>query len=122
VEFSVRRPSPPNTYSHVREESLGSTRKFVEITYCLSVLPTKFLHYVPYTRGVLMGWRNFSKTAEKKFLQPTRSGCLASDFHNSTYPLHPDRYCSEIVEFSGNEFEFDKNEFENEKDKITFSL
>jgi hypothetical protein len=22
-----------------------------------------------------MGWRNFSKTAEKKFLQPTRSGC-----------------------------------------------
>ncbi len=22
-----------------------------------------------------MGWRNFSKTAEKKFIQPTRSGC-----------------------------------------------
>ncbi len=46
-----------------------------KMTYCLPVLPTKFLHYVPYTQGVLMGWRNFSKTAEKKFLQPTRSGC-----------------------------------------------
>jgi hypothetical protein len=34
---------------------------------------------VPYTRGALMGWRNFSKTAEKKFLQPTRSGCLKAE-------------------------------------------
>ncbi len=31
VEFSVRHPSPPNTYSYVWEENLGSTRKFVEI-------------------------------------------------------------------------------------------
>jgi hypothetical protein len=31
VEFSVRCPYPPNTYSHVREENLGSTRKVVEI-------------------------------------------------------------------------------------------
>jgi hypothetical protein len=30
VEFSVRRPSPPNTYSYVREENSGSTRKFEE--------------------------------------------------------------------------------------------
>jgi hypothetical protein len=29
VEFSVRRPSPPNTYSYVRKEKLDSTRKFV---------------------------------------------------------------------------------------------
>ncbi len=29
VEFSVHSPSPPNTYSYVREENLGSTRKFV---------------------------------------------------------------------------------------------
>jgi hypothetical protein len=41
---------------------------------------TKFLHYLPYTRRALMGWRNFLKTAEKKFLQPTRSGC--------GYPAH----------------------------------
>ncbi len=27
MEFSVRRPSPPNTYSYVRDESSGSTRK-----------------------------------------------------------------------------------------------
>ncbi len=27
MEFSVRCPSPPNTYSYVREESSGSTRK-----------------------------------------------------------------------------------------------
>ncbi len=31
MEFSVHRPSPPNTYSYVQEESLGSTRKFIEI-------------------------------------------------------------------------------------------
>ncbi len=49
-----------------------------KITYCLRVLPTKFLHYVPYTRGALMGWRNFSRTVEKKFLQPMRSGCFCT--------------------------------------------
>jgi hypothetical protein len=47
-----------------------------KITYCLRVLPTKFLHYVPYTRGALMGWRNFSKIVEKKFLQPMHNGCF----------------------------------------------
>jgi hypothetical protein len=31
VGFSVRCPSPPNTYSYVQEENLGSTRKFVKI-------------------------------------------------------------------------------------------
>jgi hypothetical protein len=31
MEFSVRLLSPPNTYSYVRVENLGSTRKFVEI-------------------------------------------------------------------------------------------
>ncbi len=30
MEFSVCPPPPPNTYSYVREENLGSTRKFVE--------------------------------------------------------------------------------------------
>ncbi len=30
MEFSVHRPSPPNTYSYVREEKSGSTRKFVQ--------------------------------------------------------------------------------------------
>jgi hypothetical protein len=31
VEFSVRSPSLPNTYSYVQEENLGSTRKSIEI-------------------------------------------------------------------------------------------
>ncbi len=31
MKFSVRRLSPPNAYSYVREENSGSTRKFVEI-------------------------------------------------------------------------------------------
>ncbi len=30
MEFSVRRPSPLNTYSYVREENSGSTIKFVQ--------------------------------------------------------------------------------------------
>jgi hypothetical protein len=30
MEFSVHRPSPPNTYSYVQEENSGSTRKLVE--------------------------------------------------------------------------------------------
>jgi hypothetical protein len=30
MEFSVRRPSPPNTYSYVGEKNSGSTRKFVQ--------------------------------------------------------------------------------------------
>jgi hypothetical protein len=41
MEFSVRRPSPPNTYSYVREENSGSTRKFAEIYLlftCISYL------------------------------------------------------------------------------------
>jgi hypothetical protein len=44
------------------------------------------MHYVPYTRGALMGWRNFSKTAENKFLQPTRSGCTRRN--RLGYPAH----------------------------------
>ncbi len=31
MEFSVSRPSPPNNYSYVQEENLGSTRKSIEI-------------------------------------------------------------------------------------------
>jgi hypothetical protein len=57
----------------------------LKITYCLRVLPTKFLHYVPYTCRALMGWRNFSKTAEKQFLQPTRSGCIPMQTFSHTF-------------------------------------
>ncbi len=30
MEFSFRRPSPPNTYSYVQEDNSGSTRKFIQ--------------------------------------------------------------------------------------------
>jgi hypothetical protein len=41
VEFSVRRPSPLNIYLYVREENLGTARKFVQ-NYLIGscVLPT----------------------------------------------------------------------------------
>ncbi len=31
MDFSAHRPSPPNTYSYVREENLGLTKKFEKI-------------------------------------------------------------------------------------------
>ncbi len=30
MEISVHRPSPPNTYSYVRDKNSGSTRKFIQ--------------------------------------------------------------------------------------------
>jgi hypothetical protein len=59
MDFSVRHPSSPNTYSYVQGEILGLTRNFVEnyIVCCLCVLPTELLHY--HTPAVLeRGWRN----------------------------------------------------------------
>jgi hypothetical protein len=32
MELSVHHPSPPNTYSYVQEENLGSKRKILEIS------------------------------------------------------------------------------------------
>jgi hypothetical protein len=102
VEFSVRRPSPLNTYSYVREENSGSTRKLVQnylwflcITNLILALHTqrvngpeepfawefgfnKKIHtklLVVYIHPWSVGWRNLSKTAEKEILQPTRSKC-----------------------------------------------
>jgi hypothetical protein len=53
VEFSVRRPSPPNTYSYVRGENLGSTRKFIEI-YLLFTCITNRVAY-QFDTGSLAG-------------------------------------------------------------------
>jgi hypothetical protein len=75
MESSVLPPSPPNTYSYVLEENLGSTRKFVEIYYlflCTYYQP-KFVHY---TSRVWAGGAILHKTVGRKFLQPTRSGGL----------------------------------------------
>jgi hypothetical protein len=43
MEFSVRRPSPPNTYSYEREENLGSTRKFVDIYLLFTCITNQIL-------------------------------------------------------------------------------
>ncbi len=72
MEFSVRRPSPPNTYSYVREENLGSMRKSIEI-YLLFTWITNLILAI---HLLCMGWRNLSKTVEKEFLQSTCSECL----------------------------------------------
>jgi hypothetical protein len=43
MEFSVRRPSPPNTYSYVREGNSGSTRKFIENHLLFTCITNKIL-------------------------------------------------------------------------------
>ncbi len=43
MEFSVRRPSPPNTYSYVQEENSGSTRKSVEIYLLFTCITNQIL-------------------------------------------------------------------------------
>ncbi len=43
MEFSVRCPSPPNTYSYVREENSGSSRKFVENHLLFTCITNKIL-------------------------------------------------------------------------------
>jgi hypothetical protein len=71
VESSVYYLSPLNTYSNVQEDNLGLTRKFVENYLLFSCIINQIcaLHWQS------MGWINFSKTAEKKLLQPTCSEC-----------------------------------------------
>jgi hypothetical protein len=70
MEFSVRRPSPPNTYSYVREENLCPTRKFVqnyELFMCISNL-------------ILAIHTQSMNGYEEKFLQPTCGGCIFRQF------------------------------------------
>ncbi len=70
VEFSVHRPSPPNNYSYVREENLGSTQKFVEIY----LLITCIKYYQPHL--LCVGWRNCCFAVLERFPQPTHSKCI----------------------------------------------
>jgi hypothetical protein len=73
VEFSVRHPSPPNTYSYKREENLGSTRKFVEI-YLLFMCITNLI--LALHMQSVNCWRNLSKTAEKSSSSPLAVGVI----------------------------------------------
>ncbi len=52
MEFSVRHPSPPNTYSYVREEGLGSTRKFVENHLLFTCITNQILALCTIQRSV----------------------------------------------------------------------
>jgi hypothetical protein len=80
LEASVHCLSPPNTYSFVQEENLGSTRKFVENYILFTCITNKILALHPWS----MGWRNLSKTAEKEFLQPTRSKYFGVDLSTTS--------------------------------------
>jgi hypothetical protein len=59
MEFSVRPPSPPTTYSYVQEENLGSTRKFVENHLLFTCITNKILalctYHTPAERSCLRG-------------------------------------------------------------------
>jgi hypothetical protein len=57
VESSVRRLSSPNTNSYVREENLGSTRKFVENYLLFMCITNQILALVhtPVERGWVGG-------------------------------------------------------------------
>ncbi len=82
MESSVCHLPPADTYSYVQEENLGSTRKFVE-NYLLFLCIT---NQICALHRQSMGWRNLSNTSEKKFLQPTRSKCLANHIaHKQKY-------------------------------------
>jgi hypothetical protein len=61
MESSVHCLSPPNTYSYVQEENLGSPRKVVENQLLFSCITNQIcaLHQQS------MGWRNLSKTVKK---------------------------------------------------------
>jgi hypothetical protein len=67
MEFSVRRPLPPNTYSYVQEENSGSTRKFVEIYFVFTCISNLIL-------AIHMQSVNGLKTAKKSSSSPRAAG------------------------------------------------
>jgi hypothetical protein len=80
MEFSVRRSSPPNTYSYVLEENLGSTRKI------RSNLLIVFIYYKPNSCNIHaeLEWAGGTfLRQQKKFIQPTCSGCICSSICHS---------------------------------------
>jgi hypothetical protein len=62
MKSSVLRPPPPNTYSYMQEENLGSSRKFVDNYLLFLCINTQIcaLHQQS------MDWGNLSKTAGEK--------------------------------------------------------
>jgi hypothetical protein len=72
----VHRPSPPNTYSYVREENSGSTGKFVQNYLLITCIPNLFLAIHTQSVNGLKEPLSLGQRSGEKFLQPTRSGCL----------------------------------------------
>ncbi len=83
MEFSVPRPSPPNTYSYVREENLGSTKKIIEIYLLFTCISNLILAI--HMQSV-NGLKEPFYDSGEKFLQPTRSGCTWRN--RLGYPAH----------------------------------
>ncbi len=80
MEFSVHRLAPPNTYSYVQEENVGSTRKSVK-NYLLFMCITNLILAI-HTQS-MNGLEEPFEDSGKKFLQPTRSGCMAFVINDS---------------------------------------
>ncbi len=68
MEFSFRCPSPPNTYSYVREENLGSTQKVLQNRLWLTCIINLILAIQTHSAGWAL--RNLSETAEKSSSSP----------------------------------------------------
>jgi hypothetical protein len=77
MECSVHCPSSPNTYSYVRAENLGSTRKFVQNYLLFTCISNLILEI--HTQ-IVNGLKEPFSDSREKFLQPMRSGCMASIF------------------------------------------
>jgi hypothetical protein len=70
-----------DAYSYVREENLGSTRKFVQnyllftsISNLILAIHTQSINGLEEPFTLCMGWRNLSKTAEKSSSSPRAAG------------------------------------------------
>ncbi len=73
MEFSVHRPSPLNTYSYVREEYLGSTRKSVEI-YLLFTFVTILILAIHTQRVKGLDGGTFLRQRKKTSSSPREAG------------------------------------------------
>jgi hypothetical protein len=66
MEVSVHCPSPPNTYSYVREENLGSTRKLVENHLLFMCITNQILALFTIHPRSIDGLEKLFKDSEKK--------------------------------------------------------
>ncbi len=92
MEFSVHRPSPPNTYSYVGEESLGSTRKFVKnflLFTCVTACTTHSEHE-RWAEGSFLRQRKKIPPAhaQRLIFQTKASPCSLPKLFSLFFPLY----------------------------------